>query len=382
MRVLFWTPEFWPGIGGVEVLAAKLLPALRERGYEFIVVTPSKPTGVPDKEYYKGIPVYRFPFRSAENYTDASRLLDLRQRIAKLKKAFAPDLIHLNSLDVGGDFFHMTTAQAYPCSSLVSLHVDWPRLAGKGNCLAEQMLRCAGWVAACSAAMLRTAREAVPEIISKSSVVYNGREIPTIQPDPVSFDPPVVLCIGRLADEKGFDLALRAFASVIHRLPKARLMIAGDGPARPTLEQLTAKLGLGGAVKFVGWVEPDGVAKVLNSSTLVVVPSRWEEPFGLVALEAALMGRAVLATRVGGLPEVVLDQQTGILVEKENSDALAEAIIYLLEHPAVAVSMGRAGMRRAREVFAWTRFVEAHDTLYRKLMSEGNTDLSSSSHWS
>ena len=373
MRILFWTREFWPGIGGVEVLAAKLLPALQARGYEFVVVTPSKQAGVPDADQYKGIPVYRFPFRSAENYADINSVIELRQKVAKLKKAFAPDLIHLNSLDVG-DFFHLTTVQAYPCSSLVTLHGDWPRLAGKGNCLAEQTLRSADWVAACSAAILRTAREAVPEIFSKSSVVYNGREMPPIQPAPVSFDPPVVLCIGRLVNEKGFDLVVNAFASVLKSFPQARLMIAGDGPARLGLEQAVGQLGLERVVQFIGWVEPDEVAGFVNSSTLVVVPSRWEEPFGLVALEAALMGRAVVATRVGGLPEVVLDQETGILVEKENSAALAEAIISLLTHPDLTVTMGRAGLSRAREVFAWTTFVDAYDDLYRRLISRGKRE--------
>ena len=380
MRVLFWTPEFWPGIGGVEVLAAKLLPALREKGYEFAVVTPSK-TGATDKDHYDGIPVFRLPFRNAESYTDISRLTELRRRVATLKKSFAPDLVHLNSLDVRCDFFHLTTIQAHPCSSLVTLHVDWPRLAGRGNDMAERMLCSADWVVACSAAMLRTARAAVPEIILKSSVIYNGREMPQLQPVPIPFDPPVLLCIGRLADEKGFDVALDAFATVIRHFPKACMTIVGDGPARATLERQATQLGLEGAVKFIGWVEPDGVAKFLNSSTLVVVPSRWEEPFGLVALEAALMGRAVVATRVGGLPEVVVDQRTGILVEKDNCKTLAEAVTYLLAHPSMTVTLGRAGLSRAREVFAWSRFVDAYDALYRRLLIEGSEHcLASSSH--
>jgi glycosyltransferase involved in cell wall biosynthesis len=371
MRILFWTREFWPGIGGVEVLGAKLLPALQQRGYDFIVVTPSKEGGVPDENFYKGVPVYRFPFRDPENYSDVNRLIRLREKIAKLKKAFAPDLIHLNSLDVG-DFFHLTTRRVHACSSLVTLHGDWPRLAGKGNSLAEQTLRSADWVTTCSEAILRRAREAVPEILLKSAVVYNGREIPAIEPTPLLFDLPVVLCIGRLVNEKGFDLVVHAFASVLKSLPQARLIIAGDGPARSDLERQVVQSGLQAAVKFTGWVEPDAVAELLNASTLVVVPSRWEEPFCLVALEAALMKRAVVATRTGGLPEVVVDRETGILVEKENSAALAEAIISLLTHSDVTAKMGRAAMARAREMFAWPRFVETYDALYRSLITQGN----------
>jgi glycogen(starch) synthase len=98
------------------------------------------------------------------------------------------------------------------------------------------------------------------------------------------------------------------------------------------------------------------------------MPSRWEEAFGLVALEAALMARPVVATRVGGLPEVVLDGETGLLVQKDDSGALARAVGFLLDHPEQAMSMGNAGRLRAKEVFSLARYVDAYDTLYRRLI--------------
>ncbi len=107
------------------------------------------------------------------------------------------------------------------------------------------------------------------------------------------------------------------------------------------------------------------------------MPSRWEEPFGLVAVEAALMARPVVASRVGGLAEVVADGETGLLVDKEDPAALARAVTHLLKNPATAERMGQAARRRARELFGFDRQVDAYDGLYQRLAEEtthaGNT---------
>src|SRR5215470_14976741 len=96
MRVLFWSGTFVPKIGGVEILAAKLLPALRERGYEFAVVTTQGDPPLPTETQHQGIPVYRFPFTFEQN--DMDQLMERRQWVAKLKRTFAPDLIHINAV--------------------------------------------------------------------------------------------------------------------------------------------------------------------------------------------------------------------------------------------------------------------------------------------
>jgi glycogen(starch) synthase len=179
-----------------------------------------------------------------------------------------------------------------------------------------------------------------------------------------------LLCLGRLVEEKGFDLALNAFVLLRDSFPHTRLIIAGDGPARPALEQQAAKLDLAEFVQFVGWVTPDRVPALMNTATVVVMPSR-HEGFGLVALEAALMARPIVATRVGGLPEVVAHQQTGLLVEQDDSKALAGAISALLADPNMAAQLGQAGYRRAQQLFRWECHVDAYTALYQKLAKEG-----------
>lgn len=374
MRVLFWTGTFWPSIGGVEVLAARLLPDLRDRGYEFIAVAPKNDANWPDVADYKGIPVYRFPFHN--NLTDRSidNLIELRQKVAALKVAFAPDLIHINTVGVH-NFFHLLTANAHRAPMLVTLHGKWPSQA---DAIVAKTLRAADWVAGCSAAILEEGRKLTPEIIPRSSIIYNGVGASPVLPTRLLFDPPRLLCLGRLAPEKGLDLALDAFGMIAQRYPRARLVIAGDGPARTELEKQAADRHLNHAVEFVGWVAPDQVSKVINDATMLLMPSR-DDSLPLVALEAAWMARPVIAARVGGMPEVVVHQETGLLFESENAGALADAASFMLENPQAAIRMGQAARRRVQKVFSWEGHVDAYDALYRRLIDQGSCAKDSSS---
>lgn len=365
MRVLYCIELFWPHIGGAEVLATKFVPAMQERGCQFAVATSHSGVDLPDKALYKGIPVYRFPFHIALVNRNLNELMAVRQRVARLRQTFKPDLVHINSIspDV---FFHLHTAAAHPAPTLVTIHgLPMIRISGLNNLLGRT-LSSANWVVAVSNAILTDLRRIAPGITSRSSVIHNGLDMPTIEPKPLSFDPPRLLCLGRLVAHKGFDLALIAFASLVDRFPGARLVIAGNGSAKGDLEQQAAKLGLVGAVKFTGWIAPEKVPELINTATIVIMPSR-REPFGLVALQAAQMARPIVATRVGGLPEVVAHQQTGLLVEEGDSATLAEAIAFLLQHPEVATQMGQAARSRAQQMFGLERLVEAYDALYQRL---------------
>jgi glycosyltransferase involved in cell wall biosynthesis len=365
MRVLFWSETFWPRVGGVENLAARLLPALRARGHEFVVVTWEN-IEIPDQITYRDIPVFRFPFFSAGCQGSLAALLEYRRRVAQLKKEFAPDLVHVNSYG-RSVLFHLETAGVSPTPSLVTLHQALPDEPIGRNSLLGNLLHSAAWVTACSSSVLAHVRKLLPEITPFSSVIHNGIEMPAQDPSPISFDPPRILCLGRLVPEKGFDLALAALSVVFRRFPNARLVIVGDGPQEAKLKQQTIDLGLARCVEFVGGVPPEKIADLIAEATLVLVPSRLEG-FGLVALEAGSMARPVIAARVGGLPEVVAHDETGLLVESENSEALTEAIKLLIDQPDKARRMGLAARERAQKEFGWERHVDAYDGLYYKLI--------------
>jgi len=367
MRVLFWSGTFWPQIGGVEILAAKFLPALRERGYDYVVVAPKSFADLPDEAQFKGIPVHRFAFQSNPANGNLDHFMTIRQKISALKRGFAPHLVHINAVSVD-NFFHLSTINAYRAPVLVTLHGKW---MSRSEAIVEHTLRNADWVVGCSAAILEEGRKLAPEIANRSSTIYNGVEPPLLSPASLPFDPPRLLCLGRLSPEKGFDVALEAFAAIMDRFPQSRLIVAGNGPSRSELEQQAARAGITHAVQFTGWVAPDTVQSLINGATMVVMPSR-EDSLPLVALEAAQLARPIVATRVGGLPEVVVHHETGLLVDKEDSAGLAQAISFLIDNPDAAVRMGKAAQRRVEAVFSWERHVDAYDALYRRLIGENS----------
>jgi glycosyltransferase involved in cell wall biosynthesis len=124
-------------------------------------------------------------------------------------------------------------------------------------------------------------------------------------------------------------------------------------------------------VTFTGWLAPAAVPELLHAATLVLMPSR-REGLPLVAVQAAQMGTPVVGTDVGGLPEVVVDPTTGLLVPAEDATALADAVAFLLTHPAAAAQMGVEGRRRAEAVFGWDRYPAAHEAVYRRLIEPGS----------
>jgi glycogen(starch) synthase len=249
-----------------------------------------------------------------------------------------------------------------------------PQAIPGNDSLVEKTLRSTQWVTANSKAVLHQARLRVPEITQRSTLVYCGLECPDEAPNPICFDPPTLLCVGRLAPQKGFDLALSAFATLNERYPRMRVIIAGDGPARDDLELQAKKLGISSRVDFLGWVNRSRIGELINASTLLIVPSRGEEALGLTALEGSFMCRPVIVTKSGGLPEVVVDQETGLTVERENDKQLAEAIAFLIDHPEIAVRMGEAGRLRANTLFGLDRYVDDSDALYKQIITEWKTE--------
>ena len=365
MKVLFWSSSFWPVIGGVEVRAAKLLPALRDRGHEFIVVTGQVYPSSPTYEKFQGIPIHRFPFGNIGQNIDC--LIKIQQQILKLTRTFAPNLIHRNGVGVD-NFFALTAAKGISVPFLVTLINDLRMQSLSQDTLHGNLLKTADWVNTVSQAALTQLRQVLPDIITRSSVIHNGIDGEVFVPKPLPTDCPRLLCLGRLHYQKGIDIALRAFATVLRHVPHARLIVAGDGHERTALQRQTEQLGLTKAVEFVGWIAPEQVPAIIGSANMLVIPSRWE---GLpnTALQAAMMERPLIGTKVGGLPEIVEHERTGLLVEPENDKALAEAVIWLLKNPGAAMQMGRAGRARVEKKFSWKSYVDAYDALYRHLGS-------------
>src|SRR5688572_17826772 len=142
MRVLFWSEQFWPRIGGIEVWGTRLLRALRERGYEFAVVASQETRGLPSEEHYNGIAVCRLPFWPALTCRNVGQLMDIKRAVTGLKRTFKPDLIHLN-LTGPSVYFHLQTAESHPAPLLVSLHQPLENQSGRNASVVCRVLRSA-----------------------------------------------------------------------------------------------------------------------------------------------------------------------------------------------------------------------------------------------
>jgi glycosyltransferase involved in cell wall biosynthesis len=179
-------------------------------------------------------------------------------------------------------------------------------------------------------------------------------------------DGQLVGTITRLVWKRGHEELLRAAALVNRSEPGARLVVVGDGPLRPTLEGQARELGLGGAVRFLGAVPR--AARLLPHLDVFVLSSVWEGMSNGL-LEAMAAGRPVVATRVGGNPECVVDGESGLLVPPRDPEAMAAAIVRLLREPELARRLGQAARRRVEAEFTLPRMVQRMEDLYDGLLA-------------
>lgn len=369
MKILFWTGLFPPYIGGLETFGQELLHGLQRRGHDVLVVSLQGTPNMADFSPYLDIPVYRFDFPQALHDRNLRGIGVLLDRVRALKQTFSPDVIHVNDTGVGL-FFHLNTP--YPCPTICTVHDTFPRSMLQDTLRGRTLLDAAR-VVTVSQASYRMLAATAGEIEPRTSVLLNGLTMPALTPAPLPDDPPHFLCMARLVPEKGVDLALDAFANLRSGFPAIRLAIAGDGPCRAELEAQARRLHIEQAVHFLGWVAPVDIPALINTATAVLVPSRWQEPFGLVALEAAQMARPALVTAVGGLPEIVLDGETGRVVTAADSDALADAMRSILLDPGAAARMGVAARQRASDLFSAERMIDSYERLFTQVTHEASS---------
>lgn len=293
---------------------------------------------------------------------------DLRSAWAQRSALIAarPDLVHINLPVPFAEPLTLLAASTIPQVRLVLVD-HLPMATGSRKVRLLRRLT-AHRVAAEVAVGDRTARQ-VEELIGLSSgsvqAVPNGVPDPT---PPSTTRPPgrpfVVGGIGRLHHQKGFDLLVRAIASV----PDAQLVLVGDGPERGSLEQLAAALGVGGRLRITGWT--DSPADELAGLDVVAVPSRFEGS-PLVVLEAMMGGRAVVASPVGSIPDVVQDGHTALLTPVDDPIALAAALLRLRDDPALRTRLAATAAEVAGRLYSVTAMVAGYERIYDEVSRSG-----------
>lgn len=214
-------------------------------------------------------------------------------------------------------------------------------------------------VANCAAAAERLVTECVPR--SRIEVIANGIDLQCYEGR--TSDRPIrrIATVANLRPEKAHEVLFEALRVVLRRCPSVELVVAGDGPRRRELEALAAQLDIAPHVRFVGHC--DDVATLLADCDAFVLASR-SEAFPNSVLEAMASGLPIVATRVGGIRELIEHQRTGVLVAPDNPMALAYALLDLIQWESHAAALGRAARRTVEARYSFDRMVSAYERLY------------------
>jgi glycosyltransferase involved in cell wall biosynthesis len=296
MKILFCSYAFPPSIGGIETVSSILADQFSRLGSMVTVVT-----STPGPQVEAAYDIVRLP--------STTKLYQLARNA---------DICFQNNVSLRMIFPLLAAGKP-----VVVTHQTWLKRVDGGR----------GWQDYLKLAILRACHniaisQAIASALPMPSLVvgnpFEPREFVDLGLDNRTGD---VVFIGRLVSDKGSDLVLRALALLKREGLTPSFTVVGDGPEMPALKQLTAEFGLSDQVDFLGTVR-EGRGKIAARHKIMVVPSIWEEPFGVVALEGIAAGCAVVATRAGGLPEAV--GPCGILFPNGDVAALASALKKLI----------------------------------------------------
>lgn len=313
-------------------------------------------------------------------------------RVAWAARADAADVIHVHNYS---QFVPVLRALNPRASIVLHMHCEW--LTQVPRDLVERRLAQADLVLGCSGYVAERIRRAYPEVAGRCRALPNGVDVHRFEAGLPKRHPkgPQVLYVGRVSPEKGIHVLLEAFAIVAARCVGARLDIVGPHDATPPeliaalsddprvqglaaisaqsyrahLERELARLA--GRVRFVGHVPHADLASLYQAADVVVNPSL-SEAFGMSLVEAMAVGVPVVATRVGGMVDIVDGGRAGLLVEPADAPGLAQAIVHLLEHDGLRRVLGATGRERARRLYSWETVAAAALEQYRRLAGAGS----------
>jgi rhamnosyl/mannosyltransferase len=385
LRITQVVHNFYPVVGGIETYAYNLAKGLVDAGQTVKVYTARVP-GWPRRQVWQGIDVHRF-----------------RAIARPFSYPFMPGIIpalahgncdilhaHINS-PMTVDFTAFAS-RLVGTPLVITYHADavYTDIAEKAPAF-RGWLNQAYWLSRhLAAGIARHLIVTSPIYLESSRFLQRYRHKISVVPpcvDPFFLVSPqdtasakqnlgyaandlLVLFVGRLVPYKGLRTLLRAFRHVRKRIRSAQLAIVGSGPEQPVLEQLANQLGLADAVRFVGTLSRPRLREAYSACDLFVLPSlSRSEAFGIVLLEAMARGKPVVATHVGGIPYVVRQGQSGILVPPFDPIPLAEAISQLLNDPELRQRMGQAGRKRVLANFTREPVTMQLLEIYRKLLA-------------
>jgi glycosyltransferase involved in cell wall biosynthesis len=361
--------------GGIARHVIALLVGLRESGCQ-VAVACDADSLVADTARDRSLPVYGITaYAGASPVRAGAGAIQLTTAI----NGFRPQIVHTHSFNAGL-IGALSTYFRHPARLVVTIHNYPPMRAGALSVTTRSavrlMLNRAARVVTVSDALRRDLLRLRPQASAKSLTIPNGIDTqagPSVSPEETRRSlgiPTDVLLVGmvaRLAPQKGIREFLHASRLLCDRHPTVRAVLVGSGPLWEEAERLHAELGLGDRLLLVG--EAPSAREIMAALDVLVVSSI-SEGSSVVAMEAMALSKPVAATSVGGIPEVVADGETGLLVPPGDPAALAEAVLGLLADPERAGNMGARGRARAVEHFDVRTMIARTRDLYGDVMRE------------
>jgi len=362
IKLLFISPHGNQIYGGEKSLLL-LLRELRSRGTGVSVICPEV-GGFIDTLKSEGIETHLVPLHELTKRTVFKYITSLFHLLGIVKKV-NPDIIHCNSASVAQ--YAAPVAKLYRIPIVVHLRNDLSVPQAK-----KYLVTTSDAVIANSSFTGSNVRLLMS--LHKWHVIYNPIEPLELSGKPQKDNKLVVLFVGQVCAHKGVDVFIKTAELIKDKFKNVMYVIVGDEPAHAKsymqkMRTLVKDLGIENMIQFTGHVNE--VSKYYSTATLVVVPSK-KEPFGRVAAESMMAGLPVVASNVGGLPEIVVNNQTGFLVEPEDLNGFAEKIGLLLNDPDNANKMGQAGKTRAISKFSVSGHADNILRIYKNLLTYDN----------
>lgn len=333
---------------------------LAERGHRVVILITGQKRWVEDHESNPSI--YAWPSLRPTNFRDAVFLYGLirKYRPDCLISNFGADNVML----LVGWLMRVPLRVAWYHTLISQIEIDGEITGWKARLLKlrkQMVYRGATFIVSVSGACREDVQRVFQTPERKCRVLHNSLSdpLPGLKLGQAESAQNKLVCVGRMHPTKGQDTLIRAVAILKHLLPDITIEFIGDGPFKERCQQLAHDLGVGDVCIFEGDIRHDEVLERMALATASVVPSR-SEGFGLVNIESLAVGTPVVASRVGGIVEVIRDGVDGFLVPPDDPDALAEKLHLLLSNPQLRSTMSRNARERFLTTFEQSKVVKEH----------------------
>lgn len=399
-RILCVTSNYprWEG-DSTTPFVLHLAQDLRALGWQVDVLAPHAP-GTARSEVLSGVPVERFRYLWPESQETVcyhgGALINLRKRpsnflklpalvlaewaaVARRLASRRYDLLHSHWILPQG-FTGVLSARTARVPHVLTAHgSDVFALRGRAlRAFKRYALEHADAVTVNSSATAREVQAIAPRVqdlsqipmgVRVDGVPRDAQAVKAIRARYRRHNGPLLLFVGRVVREKGVEDLLEAARLLAPRLTALTVLVVGEGQDRPDMERAAERVGLADRVSFIGWVQPDELGAYYAAADVFVAPTRGIEGQGLTGLESMAAGTPVVATRVGGIPDVVREGETGLLVSARAPDQLAAAVERLTTAPDLAARLAQTGAELVRSRFSRGASAQAFSDLFSALLT-------------